>query len=236
MNFAAVDAALAALQRGNRSVPRGGPTSSPPCRRRDPAPEFVQKVTARLLAERGRPDARQRDAASTARWPTGTARFEKRNIALEIPAWDPAICIQCNKCVDRLPARRDPRQGLRAARSSPARRPAFKPSVPSRSTEYPGPALHAAGRARGLHRLRALRRRSARPKDKTEPAPQGHRHGGAAAAARAAERANWDFFLGLPGVRPPPSSDDACVKGTQFLTAAVRVLRRLLPAAARRRT
>ena len=31
-------------------------------------------------------------------WPTGTAQWEKRGIALEIPVWDPAICIQCNKC------------------------------------------------------------------------------------------------------------------------------------------
>ncbi len=31
-------------------------------------------------------------------FPTGTAQWEKRNIALEIPAWDPEICIQCGKC------------------------------------------------------------------------------------------------------------------------------------------
>jgi pyruvate-ferredoxin/flavodoxin oxidoreductase len=31
-------------------------------------------------------------------FPTGTAQYEKRNIALEIPAWDPNICIQCGKC------------------------------------------------------------------------------------------------------------------------------------------
>ena len=31
-------------------------------------------------------------------WPTATAQWEKRNIALEIPVWDEAICIQCNKC------------------------------------------------------------------------------------------------------------------------------------------
>jgi pyruvate-ferredoxin/flavodoxin oxidoreductase len=31
-------------------------------------------------------------------WPTGTTKWEKRNIALEIPVWDQAICIQCNKC------------------------------------------------------------------------------------------------------------------------------------------
>ncbi len=32
-------------------------------------------------------------------YPSGTARWEKRNIALEIPVWDPDICIQCGKCV-----------------------------------------------------------------------------------------------------------------------------------------
>ena len=31
-------------------------------------------------------------------WPTATTQWEKRNIALEIPVWDPEICIQCNKC------------------------------------------------------------------------------------------------------------------------------------------
>ena len=32
-------------------------------------------------------------------YPTGTAQWEKRNIALEIPVWDPDLCIQCGKCV-----------------------------------------------------------------------------------------------------------------------------------------
>jgi pyruvate-ferredoxin/flavodoxin oxidoreductase len=32
-------------------------------------------------------------------WPTATARWEKRNIALEVPVWDESICIQCGKCV-----------------------------------------------------------------------------------------------------------------------------------------
>ncbi len=32
-------------------------------------------------------------------FPTGTAKLEKRDIALEIPVWDPAVCIQCGKCV-----------------------------------------------------------------------------------------------------------------------------------------
>ena len=32
-------------------------------------------------------------------FPTATAQWEKRNIALEIPVWDEALCIQCGKCV-----------------------------------------------------------------------------------------------------------------------------------------
>ena len=31
-------------------------------------------------------------------FPTGTARYEKRNLALEIPVWETAACIQCGKC------------------------------------------------------------------------------------------------------------------------------------------
>src|SRR5437899_3661407 len=32
-------------------------------------------------------------------FPSGTTRWEKRNIAQEIPVWDEALCIQCGKCV-----------------------------------------------------------------------------------------------------------------------------------------
>ena len=36
-------------------------------------------------------------------FPTGTAQYEKRNIALDIPVWDEKICIQCLKCVAVCP-------------------------------------------------------------------------------------------------------------------------------------
>jgi pyruvate-ferredoxin/flavodoxin oxidoreductase len=36
-------------------------------------------------------------------WPVGTSRWEKRNIATEIPAWEPDLCIQCNKCAFACP-------------------------------------------------------------------------------------------------------------------------------------
>ena len=61
------------------------------------APEFVHKVTAELMAEHGNdlPVSAFTDDGS---WPLGTAAYEKRNIALEIPVWDADLCIYCGKC------------------------------------------------------------------------------------------------------------------------------------------
>ena len=62
------------------------------------APEFVQEVTACMIAGKGDdlPVSKMPDDGT---YPVGTAQWEKRNIALEVPVWDESICIQCNKCV-----------------------------------------------------------------------------------------------------------------------------------------
>jgi len=61
------------------------------------APDFVQRVTAVML--RGKGDLLPVSAFPVdGTWPVGTSQWEKRNLALEIPVWDPAICIQCNWC------------------------------------------------------------------------------------------------------------------------------------------
>ena len=63
----------------------------------DQAPDFVKKVTAVMLAGKG--DWLPVSAFPVdGTWPLGTAQWEKRNLADDIPVWDPAICIQCNKC------------------------------------------------------------------------------------------------------------------------------------------
>jgi pyruvate-ferredoxin/flavodoxin oxidoreductase len=61
------------------------------------APEFVQDVTAEMIARRGDslPVSLLPEDGS---YPVGTTQFEKRNVALEIPVWDPETCIQCNQC------------------------------------------------------------------------------------------------------------------------------------------
>ena len=62
------------------------------------APEFVRKVTAQIMAGRG--DRLPVSALpNDGTYPTGTTQFEKRNLATEVPVWDPAVCIQCGKCV-----------------------------------------------------------------------------------------------------------------------------------------
>jgi len=61
------------------------------------APEFVQRVTAQMIAGRG--DLLPVSAFPVdGTWPSGTSRWEQRAIAREIPQWDSSICIQCNKC------------------------------------------------------------------------------------------------------------------------------------------
>ncbi len=63
----------------------------------DEAPAFVKDVTARIIAGEGE-DLPVSAFPVDGTWPTATTQWEKRNLALEIPVWDPSICIQCGKC------------------------------------------------------------------------------------------------------------------------------------------
>ena len=66
-----------------------------PLRRR--ARLFVRDVTAAIIAGHG--DELPVSALPVdGTFPTGTAQYEKRSIAPEIPIWDPSICIDCAKC------------------------------------------------------------------------------------------------------------------------------------------
>ncbi|MBS1873457.1 MAG: pyruvate:ferredoxin (flavodoxin) oxidoreductase [Acidobacteria bacterium] len=96
-NFAAVDAALSHLH--EVAVPASAasgyelpPIISPK------APSFVQKTLGEIIAGNG--DNLPVSAFPIdGTFPTATAQWEKRNIALEVPAWNEKICIQCGKCV-----------------------------------------------------------------------------------------------------------------------------------------
>ncbi|HEY1217478.1 MAG TPA: pyruvate:ferredoxin (flavodoxin) oxidoreductase [Bryobacteraceae bacterium] len=96
-NFAAVDAALAHLHQVK--VP-DAVTAQFDIRPAVPAaaPEFVQKVLGRIIAGEG-DDLPVSAMPIDGTFPSATAQWEKRNIALEIPEWDEKLCIQCGKCI-----------------------------------------------------------------------------------------------------------------------------------------
>ena len=95
-NFAAVDRALEGLH--EVTVPEEAKSQLhrlPPVP--EEAPDFVKRVTAMMIAGQGNllpVSALPVDGT----FPTGTAQYEKRSIAIEIPIWDPDICIDCAKC------------------------------------------------------------------------------------------------------------------------------------------
>ena len=95
-NFAAVDRTLEHLY----EVPLPSAVSSrlerPPIVPPD-APLFVQQVTAMMMAGRG-DELPVSALPADGTYPSGTARWEKRNIADRVPEWRPAICIQCGNC------------------------------------------------------------------------------------------------------------------------------------------
>jgi pyruvate-ferredoxin/flavodoxin oxidoreductase len=171
----------------------------------------VQKVTALMLAGKG--DLLPVSAFPVdGTWPVGTAKWEKRNLALEIPVWDPKVCIQCNQC-----ALVCPHAAIRAKvydESALSGRPGTFQSTAYRGAEYKGKAFTiqvAPEDCTGCN----LCVNVCPAKDRTNPkhkainmAPQ--------APLRDAERANYDFFLGLPEL---PRTEIARLdhKGSQFL-------------------
>jgi pyruvate-ferredoxin/flavodoxin oxidoreductase len=97
MNKEAIDSALAELH----EISPGGKADGHPesgVSVPDGAPDFVRTVTAEIIAGRG-------DLIPVSEfpvdgtWPVGTAAFEKRNLALEVPVWETDICTHCGKCV-----------------------------------------------------------------------------------------------------------------------------------------
>src|ERR1035437_9280102 len=176
------------------------------------APEFVHEVTARIISGHG-------DSIPVSKMPidgtysTGTAMWEKRNIALEVPVWDDEICIQCNKCVIVCP-----HASIRAKvfdekllTGAPA---TFK------STKFKGKDLGegmtyslqiavedctGCGLCVDVCPVKNKKETKFKAINMKEQLP-----------IREAERANWDYFLGLPEYDRTKLNISA-IKDSQFL-------------------
>jgi pyruvate-ferredoxin/flavodoxin oxidoreductase len=208
-NFAAVDATLANL------YPVPVPDAPTAVHRRPPmvpseAPDFVQRVTAMMMAQQG--DLLPVSAfPPDGTWPAGTSRWEKRNLADEIPVWDPGLCIQCNKCVLVCP-----HSAIRAKVVDPGllgEAPATFKSTPYRGPEFKGQSYllqvapeDCTGCSLCVHVCPAVDKKNPAHKA-VDMAPQ--------PPLREAERENFAFFMRLPD--PDRTKVRTDLKGTQFL-------------------
>ncbi len=95
-NYAAVDAALNHLEEVDVPKKASSKTEFPPTVSAE-APAFVQEVTAVMMRGHG-DDLPVSKMPADGTYPSGTTRWEKRNIADFVPAWEPDICIQCGNC------------------------------------------------------------------------------------------------------------------------------------------
>jgi pyruvate-ferredoxin/flavodoxin oxidoreductase len=190
-NCAAVDAALAELH--EMEVPARASAPPRPPVVGEAAPRFVQRVTAALMAGHG--DRLPVSAfPPDGTWPTGTAQWEKRNLAAEIPAWDRGLCIQCNQCVLMCPHAAIRAKVYDGALLADA--PATFQSTPFRSNERKD-LLYTLQVAPEDCTGCTLCVEVCPAKDKADP-----RHKAIEMKPqpplRAAEAANYAFFLGLP--------------------------------------
>ncbi|MFH0911544.1 MAG: pyruvate:ferredoxin (flavodoxin) oxidoreductase [Planctomycetota bacterium] len=96
MNFTAVDQALSGLAEVKVSEKATSAFSRPPVVAKE-APEFVRNVTAKIMAGRG-DEVKVSEMPVDGTFPSATTQWEKRNVALQVPVWDPDTCIQCGKC------------------------------------------------------------------------------------------------------------------------------------------
>ncbi|MBP7213817.1 MAG: pyruvate:ferredoxin (flavodoxin) oxidoreductase, partial [Anaerolineaceae bacterium] len=193
MNFHAVDQAVANMIQVNYPQEVTSKHS-----RRLPvpanAPVFVKEVLGEMIARNG--DAipvSQFPADGT--YPSATTKWEKRNIALEIPVWEPDLCIQCGRCSFVCPhaAIRTNIYPTELLENAPA---TFKSKASSHrdfKDGYSWTVQVAPEDCIGC----GLCIENCPGKDKTDPT----RHAinfGAQAPIRDSEVENWDFYLNLP--------------------------------------
>lgn len=207
-NWLAVDDTLAHLYEVHVPAAASAARHRPPRVSAD-APDFVRRVTAVMLSQNG--DLLPVSAfPPDGTWPVGTAQWEKRNIAQEIPVWDPEICIQCNKCAFVCP-----HAVIRAAVYEPRHldgAPSTFKSAAYRGLDFKDHryTLQVAPEdCTGCSLCVAVCpvKDKANPKHKAiDMAPQ--------APLREAERRNWAFFRTLP--EPDPVRLKSDVKESQF--------------------
>jgi pyruvate-ferredoxin/flavodoxin oxidoreductase len=178
------------------------------------APAFVREVTAAIISGRGEtlPVSKFPDDGT---WPTGTTKWEKRNIAEEIPVWDSETCIQCGECSLVCP-----HAVIRMKVYDPAllsKAPSAFKSIDAKGKEFEGrkftiqvSSLDCTGCGVCVSACPAYKKVDGEKTDKKaiNLAPQ--------LPLKDQEAANFDFFLSLPEVDPKLIKRNT-IKGSQFI-------------------
>ncbi len=209
-NFEAVDHTLANLHEVKIPASVTSVIEMPPAVS-DKAPDFVKNVLGKIIAGKGE-ELTIADLPVDGTFPTATAQWEKRNIALEIPVWEMEICIQCNKCAIACPHAAIRTKVFDSALLASAP-PTFK-SMDYKGPEYKGMKYSVqvapedcTGCNLCVEFCPAKSKKEAKIKAiNMKPQPP----------LREQERENYEFFLSIPDIDRRNVKVDT-VKGSQFL-------------------
>ncbi|ORJ61294.1 pyruvate:ferredoxin (flavodoxin) oxidoreductase [Geothermobacter hydrogeniphilus] len=210
MNKQAVDVALESIQ--EVTVPTvADSTIEMQIGKWDGTPEMVQKTLGKIIDGLGH-ELPLSAMPADGTFPTGTAAFEKRNIAVNIPVWDKEVCIQCGICSFVCP------------------HATIRMKIYDESDLKGAPETFQSCAARGKDMDGKLFTLQVAPEDCTGcgacvhncPAKSKTDEGRKAinmtfqAPLRDAEAKNWEFFLNLPDT-DPALVNRGTLKGSQLL-------------------
>ncbi|HHS50995.1 MAG TPA: pyruvate:ferredoxin (flavodoxin) oxidoreductase [candidate division Zixibacteria bacterium] len=210
LNFSAVDSAVENIREVKYPDHATSEIEMPPTVP-DFAPDFVKNVTAKIIRLEG-DSVKVSEMPDDGQWPTATTQYEKRNVAVEIPVWEPELCIQCGQCSFVCP-HASIRMKIYDKPALDGAPETFK-SAPAKTKAFEGKFATVQVAPEDCTGC-GLCIEACLGKDKNDP-----EHRALAMKSqfelREPEKENWEFFLGLPEV-DPANINKATVKGSQLI-------------------
>ncbi|XHR80718.1 MAG: pyruvate:ferredoxin (flavodoxin) oxidoreductase [Gloeotrichia echinulata GP01] len=157
------------------------------------APEFVREVLGKIMTWEG-DDLPVSSLPPDGTFPSGTTKWEKRNVAEEIPVWDAEVCVQCSKCVMVCPHSAIRAKAYEASKLVNA--PDTFKSIDAKDKDFANQKFTIQVAAEDCTGC-AICVNVCPAKNKSEPLRKAINMA-QQLPLREQERKNWDFFLSLP--------------------------------------
>ncbi|MBN3885074.1 MAG: pyruvate:ferredoxin (flavodoxin) oxidoreductase [Nostoc sp. JL34] len=195
MNLQAVDNTLDNLHKVDvpQTIPTPNSSLLTPHSPLNSAPEFVREVLGKIMVWEG-DDLPVSTLPVDGTFPVGTAKWEKRNVAEEIPVWEPDVCVQCGKCVMVCP-----HSAIRAKAYQPAElvnAPGTFKSTGAKDKDFANQKFTIQVAPEDCTGC-TICVNICPAKDKSEPSRKAINMA-QQLPLQEQERKNWDFFLSLP--------------------------------------